>query len=382
MTTAESHGLEITGLTKKLGENTVVKGISLSVRRGELVCLLGPSGCGKTTTLRMIGGFLQPDGGRIAIDGRDVTELPPERRPTAMVFQNYALWPHMTVYKNVAYGLRLRKLAKSEIDDRVAAALKMVNLDQKANRHPGALSGGEQQRVALARAIVLEPALLLLDEPLSNLDAKLRVGVREEIREIQQRLSITTVFVTHDQDEALSVADRIAVMSSGDIEQYSDPDDLYRHPESRFVAGFVGAMNIFEGRVTTGGVLVGAEDAFLPCAEGVLSGLRAEAGNLELAVRLEDVSVAPASSGGPSGGAGRVVRQVPHGHFKEVLIELGKQASLRAYVDPDVDLSGPVAVTVRRLLAYRDGELVYSSHARDQAGRRSEAAAARVESAR
>lgn len=381
MTTAESHGLEITGLTKKLGENIVVKGISLSVRRGELVCLLGPSGCGKTTTLRMIGGFLQPDGGRIAIDGRDVTDLPPERRPTAMVFQNYALWPHMTVYKNVAYGLRLRKLAKSEIDDRVAAALKMVNLDQKRNRQPGALSGGEQQRVALARAIVLEPALLLLDEPLSNLDAKLRVGVREEIREIQQRLSITTVFVTHDQDEALSIADRIAVMSAGDIEQYSDPDDLYRHPESRFVAGFVGAMNIFEGRVGTGGVLVGAEGAFIACADGVLSGLGSEAGSLELAVRLEDVSITPMGGGGAVGGEARVLRQVPHGHFKEVLVELGKEVSLRAYVDPDVDLSGPVGVTIRRLLAYRDGELVYESHAREEAGRR-ELAAPRVESAR
>ncbi len=191
------------------------------------------------------------------------------------------------------------------------------------------------------------------------------------------------MFVTHDQDEALSIADRIAVMSAGDIEQYSDPDDLYRHPESRFVAGFVGAMNLFEGRIGTGGVIFGAEDAFVPCDEGVLSSLRGETSNLEIAVRLEDVSIAPARGGGASGGEGRVVRQVPHGHFKEVLVELGKDASLRAYVDPNVDLSGPVAVTIRRLLAYRDGELVYESHARiAAASQRDGAATERVESTR
>ena len=363
MSAQDSEGLEISDLTKHLGENAVIKGISLSVRRGELVCLLGPSGCGKTTTLRIIGGFLSPDSGRISIAGLDVTDLPPERRPTAMVFQNYALWPHMTVYKNVAFGLRLRKLPKAQVNERVEAVLNMVNLAHAKDRHPGALSGGEQQRVALARAIVLEPQLLLLDEPLSNLDAKLRVEVREEIREIQQRLKITTVFVTHDQDEAMSIADRIAVMSSGHIEQYSDPDFLYRHPESRFVAGFVGSMNILSGRVVAGGVVLGADEVFVPCAEAVLANYRGDGREGEIAVRLEDVDVRPAGQPTSSPHRANVARAVPHGHFKEVLVQLGEQTSVRAYIGPDVDLSGPVVVSVRRLSLYRDGVLVYESHA-------------------
>lgn len=363
MSTQGTEGLEISDLTKRLGDNAVVKGISLSARRGELVCLLGPSGCGKTTTLRMVGGFLSPDSGRISIGGLDITGLPPERRPTAMVFQNYALWPHMTVYKNVAFGLRLRKLPRAEVAKRVDTVLNMVNLAHAKDRHPGALSGGEQQRVALARAIVLEPQLLLLDEPLSNLDAKLRVEVREEIREIQQRLEITTVFVTHDQDEAMSIADRIAVMSGGRIEQYSDPDSLYRHPESRFVAGFVGSMNIVGGRVVDGGVVLGPDQVFVPCDEAVLANYQGGGGEWEVAVRLEDVEVAPAGGLTSLPHRASVARQVSHGHFKEVLVELGEETSVRAYVGPDVDLSGPVAVSVRRLLLYRDGVLVYDSHA-------------------
>jgi putative spermidine/putrescine transport system ATP-binding protein len=362
MSAQGTEGLEMSELTKRLGENSVVKGISLSVRRGELVCLLGPSGCGKTTTLRMIGGFLSPDSGRISIAGQDVTDLPPERRPTAMVFQNYALWPHMTVYKNVAFGLRLRKLPKAEIDERVDTVLKMVNLAHAKDRQPGALSGGEQQRVALARAIVLEPKLLLLDEPLSNLDARLRVEVREEIREIQQRLEITTLFVTHDQDEAMSVADRIAVMSGGRIEQYSDPDFLYRHPASRFVAGFVGSMNILNGRVVAGGVVLGSDEVFVPCDEAVLANYRGDGGEWEVAVRLEDFEVRPADQLIPLPHLAKVARQVSHGHFKEVLVELGGQTSIRAYVGPDVDLSRPVVVSIRRLWLYRDGVLVYESH--------------------
>jgi putative spermidine/putrescine transport system ATP-binding protein len=369
MTEPASEGLEISNLTKQLGENAVIKGISLSVRRGELVCLLGPSGCGKTTTLRMIGGFLSPDGGRISIAGRDVTDLPPERRPTAMVFQNYALWPHMTVYKNVAFGLRLRKLPKDEINERVETALKMVNLAHARARHPGALSGGEQQRVALARAIVLEPKLLLLDEPLSNLDARLRVEVREEIREIQQRLEITTVFVTHDQDEAMSISDRIAVMSGGRVEQYSEPDVLYRHPESRFVAGFVGSMNIVRGRVVGGGVVLGPEEFFVACEPSALANYGGDDGEWEVAFRLEDVDVKPPDRlSAPS--LASVARQVSHGHYKEVVVELGEGTDIRAYVGPDADLSGPVAVSVRRLLLYRDGVLAYESRAGQMANGR------------
>ncbi len=362
MSAQNTQGLEISNLMKRLGDNAVVKGISLTARRGELVCLLGPSGCGKTTTLRMIGGFLSPDSGSISLGGLDITELPPERRPTAMVFQNYALWPHMTVYKNVAFGLRLRRLPKTEINDRVDAVLKMVNLVHAKDRHPGALSGGEQQRVALARALVLEPQLLLLDEPLSNLDAKLRVEVREEIREIQQRLAITTVFVTHDQDEALSISDRIAVMSGGRIEQYSDPDSLYRRPESRFVAGFVGSMNILSGRIVVGGITLGPDGVFIPCDDAVLANYGGDGGEWEVAFRLEDVDVQSAGGLTSLPHRGSVARQVSHGHFKEVLVEVGEHTSIRAYLGPDVDLSGPVVVSVRRLLLYRDGALCYESH--------------------
>ena len=210
---APAGGLQVSGLSKVLGGRTIIDSLDLSVEEGELVSLLGPSGCGKTTTLRMIGGFLTPDSGTIVVAGRDVTALGAERRPSAMVFQNYALWPHMTVFKNVSYPLRIRKLPKSEIQERVTAVLELVNLLQHKGSRPAQISGGEQQRVALARALVQEPDLLLLDEPLSNLDAKLRVKVREDIREIQQRLGITTVIVTHDQDEALSMSDRIAVMN-------------------------------------------------------------------------------------------------------------------------------------------------------------------------
>ena len=214
-----------------------------------MVCLLGPSGCGKTTTLRMIAGFLEPDGGAVIIDGADVTDLPPERRPTAMVFQNYALWPHMSVFDNIAFGLKLRKMPKPEIAQRVESVLELVGLTHHIRSRPTRISGGEQQRVALARALVQEPKVLLLDEPLSNLDAKLRVRVREDIREIQQRLGITTVFVTHDQDEALSISDRVAVMNGGRIEQYASPVDIYRSPATTFVGGFVGATNTVAGRL-------------------------------------------------------------------------------------------------------------------------------------
>ena len=222
----KEDGLTLDGLTKVLGGRVIIDNLNLVVKKGEMVSLLGPSGCGKTTTLRMIAGFLIPDKGDIYLDGKDVTTLGPEKRPSAMVFQNYALWPHMTVFNNVAYPLKVRKLAKPEIEKRVHEALNLVNLMHHKDSRPGQISGGEQQRVALARALVQEPDILLLDEPLSNLDAKLRVKVREDIRDLQRRLGITTVIVTHDQDEALSISDRIAVMNSGRIEQFSTPQEL------------------------------------------------------------------------------------------------------------------------------------------------------------
>ncbi len=353
--------LRILGLTKQLGGRRVVDGINLDVGQGELVCLLGPSGCGKTTTLRMVGGFISPDAGRIEIGGRDVTGLPPERRPTAMVFQNYALWPHMTVFKNIAYGLKLRKISKPEIEERVQAVLKMVNLTHLRDRHPAALSGGEQQRVALARALVLEPAVLLLDEPLSNLDAKLRVVVREEIKEIQQRLKITTVFVTHDQDEAMSIADRIAVMSAGRIEQYAKPEEIYRRPESRFVAGFVGTMNFFEGRIHPDHIVVGPSQVRLAVEEGALEGFSPDGGSFEIAVRPEDVEILLGEEDLDRKSVANLAREVPHGHYKEIFCQIEGGLVLRAFVPADTDAPSRIGVRIRRLLAYRNGSLVFST---------------------
>jgi ABC-type Fe3+/spermidine/putrescine transport system ATPase subunit len=339
--------LEISGVSKVLGGRTIIDGLDLRVESGELICLLGPSGCGKTTTLRMIGGFIRPDSGRILISGKDVTGAPPERRPTAMVFQNYALWPHMSVFKNVAFGLRLRKLPKDEIRSRVESALELVGLTHHIDSHPAQISGGEQQRVALARGLVLEPEVLLLDEPLSNLDAKLRVRVREDIREIQQRVGITTVFVTHDQDEALSISDRIAVMNAGDVEQYADAQALYSRPQTRFVADFVGTMNVFSG--TPKGTEVDVADAMaVPCAEPTVS-LPVAA---DIGVRPEDVRLS-------KDGAGPVVsvqREIPRGHYKEMVVDLRGQ-ELRAFVSADFTAE-QARLTFARVLVYQNDQLV------------------------
>jgi ABC-type Fe3+/spermidine/putrescine transport system ATPase subunit len=354
MSTSEEPGLQIHHVSKDLGGRTIVDDMQLDVRAGELTCLLGPSGCGKTTTLRMIGGFIEPDDGRILISGRDVTGLSPDKRPTAMVFQNYALWPHMTVYKNVAFGLRLRKLPKKEVRERVERILELVGLTHHVHSYPARISGGEQQRVALARALVLEPKVLLLDEPLSNLDAKLRVRVREDIREIQQRIGITTVFVTHDQDEALSISDRIAVMSGGKVEQYADARSLYREPETTFVAGFVGAMNTYAARVVPGGLELDG-GVVVPCDE--LS--TAEGGAWEAGVRPEDVQVSP---NGGEGAEAEVVREVPRGHYKELVLRAGPN-EIRAFVGPDLSTGDRVRFCFGRALLYRDGVL-HRAHAR------------------
>jgi putative spermidine/putrescine transport system ATP-binding protein len=256
MTEVRPAGLLIDHVSKDLGGRTIVSDMQLEVHAGELTCLLGPSGCGKTTTLRMIGGFLLPDAGRILIDGADVSTLPPERRPTAMVFQNYALWPHMTVFKNVAFGLKLRKLPKKEIHERVENVLELVGLTHHIHSYPARISGGEQQRVALARSLVLEPKVLLLDEPLSALDAKVRSRLRDEIRRVQLEVGITTLFVTHDQEEALAIADRVGVMQAGRLEQLGPPTEIYSRPATPFVAEFVGLTNRLQGQVRGGAVEV------------------------------------------------------------------------------------------------------------------------------
>jgi len=256
-----AYDLELREVTRAFDGGVVaVDALSLQVAAGELVSLLGPSGCGKTTTLRIVAGFVEPDAGQVLIKSVDVTDWPPERRDIGMVFQSYALFPHMTVEANVAYGLRMRGVAPAERRRRVAEALELVRLPELARRHPRQLSGGQQQRVALARAVVIRPSVLLLDEPLSNLDAKLRQEMRSEIRQLQQQLRITTVFVTHDQDEALTMSDRVVVMNRGRVEQVGSPRDVYREPLTRFVAEFIGEVNFFEGRL---GVTTGAGTAFV-----------------------------------------------------------------------------------------------------------------------
>lgn len=331
----QESGLVLNGLTKVLGGRVIIDDLHLEVKKGEMVSLLGPSGCGKTTTLRMIAGFLIPDKGDISLAGNDVTLLGPEKRPSAMVFQNYALWPHMTVFKNVAYPLKVRKLGKEDIEKRVHDALGLVNLMHHKDSRPSQISGGEQQRVALARALVQEPDILLLDEPLSNLDAKLRVKVREDIRELQRRLGITTVIVTHDQDEALSISDRIAVMNGGRIEQFSTPQELYDRPETEYVANFIGSLNRIEGSYSDGQVRAGSE---------------------VIGIRPEDVHFSRTQM--PESFPAKVELVVPRGHFAEVYLTRA-DVKLRAFISSDVPSAGESGfVRVSKALIYKDGKLI------------------------
>jgi len=232
-----------------VSEVTAVNNISLEIQRGELVTLLGPSGCGKTTTLRMIAGFEYPTSGTISLDGLEINDLPPNQRNMSMVFQSYAIFPHLNVFENIAYGLNVRKLSQADIKRRVERVLDLVHLPGYQNRAPNQLSGGQQQRIALARALVMEPKVLLMDEPLSNLDAKLREQMRKEIRRIQRELDITSVYVTHDQIEAMTLSDRIVVMNQGNLEQIGTPVEIYRFPKSRFVADFIGRVNFVSGMI-------------------------------------------------------------------------------------------------------------------------------------
>ncbi len=243
--------IQLKDLVKRFGALEAVSHVSLDIKDGELFTLLGPSGCGKTTILRLIGGFHRPDSGAVYFGEREVSAVPPYERNIGMVFQNYALWPHMTIFDNVAYGLKIRKTRTADIAERVNRALSQVNLTGYEKRYPGQLSGGQQQRVALARALVLNPDVLLLDEPLSNLDAKIRQQVRAEIRKLQKDLAITAIYVTHDQEEALTLSDRIAVLDHGKLQQLGSPRDLYERPQNVFVADFIGINNLIAGEVKT-----------------------------------------------------------------------------------------------------------------------------------
>jgi iron(III) transport system ATP-binding protein len=251
--TVPTASVDIEAVNLSYGSNHVLKDVNLAIRPGEFFAFLGPSGCGKTTLLRLIAGFNQADNGRILIGGRDISALPPWKRDVGMVFQSYALWPHMTVRRNVAFGLEERRLPSAEIERRVAVALDLVGLGHLAERRPSQLSGGQQQRVAVARTVAVEPKVLLLDEPLSNLDAKMRVQVRRELRDLQQRLGLTTIFVTHDQEEANTICDRIAVMNDGIVQQVGTPMELYERPANLFVANFLGTANILAGDIVGSG---------------------------------------------------------------------------------------------------------------------------------
>jgi spermidine/putrescine ABC transporter ATP-binding subunit len=291
--------LELVGVRKAYGEVAALHEISLSVAEGALLFLLGPSGCGKTTTLRIVAGFIRQDAGQVRIRGESVDGIPPERRNLGMVFQNYALFPHMTVFQNVAFGLRMRRIPTDAVRERVRRALDLVRLGGMEERYPRALSGGQQQRVALARAIVIEPKLLLLDEPLSNLDLKLREEMRSEIRALQKALGITTIFVTHDQEEAITMADEIVVMNQGRIIQSGAPTALYDRPANRFVAHFIGESNLESGKVQAAvGPAMWRLDA------GGLSVLATGAGRWQpgdavaVAVRPEKIRLAPVTPGG------------------------------------------------------------------------------------
>ncbi|THF86755.1 ABC transporter ATP-binding protein [Deinococcus sp. KSM4-11] len=329
--------IEFDHVHKVYAGRPAVADLNLTIPSGELVCLLGPSGCGKTTTLRLLAGFLTPDAGDVRIDGQSMLRRGPETRPTAMVFQRYTLWPHMNVFHNVAFGLKLRRLPDAQVVHKVHQALTLVGLPGMERRSPAQLSGGQQQRVALARALVLEPQVLLLDEPLSSLDAKLRVSLRDEIRAIQRELGITTVFVTHDQEEALAVADRIAVMEGGVLQQLDDPGTLYARPATRFVADFIGRMN------------------FLPGSAGPTLGLDVPPG-AELAVRPEDLHFS--DLGAPF----RVEQVLDLGPVREVRGRLALPGPVGA-VPLTVQLARGEApdmafVRVRRALTYQNGALL------------------------
>ena len=321
--------VDLRGLTKRFGPLAVVDDVSLRIDHGQLVCLLGPSGCGKTTTLRLIAGFLEPTAGEIHVGDRMVSSaartLPPEQRKMSMIFQSYALWPHMTVQENIVYGLRLRKMDRDTIAKKLSVILKATKLEPLAQRYPGELSGGQQQRVALARALVVEPETLLLDEPLSNLDANLREEMRFEIRRLHDEYRYTTVYVTHDQSEAMTTADLIAVMNLGKIDQLGTPEDIYDRPQSEFVARFIGASNVIKGTAR--------DENHVSFAGATLQvvGAKLTAGqNAAVAIRQHDVQLSTAAPPTTANVVkATVVRQVFLGASRDYMVEAADGTTLR-----------------------------------------------------
>jgi spermidine/putrescine ABC transporter ATP-binding subunit len=324
--------VQLDGVTKRFGKTTALDDVSLLVRRGELMTLLGPSGCGKTTLLNLVAGFLVPDGGEIEIDGRRVTDVPPYRRESGIMFQQYALFPHMSVAANVGYGLKMRRIAKPEIARRVAEALALIKLEGLEDRKPRQLSGGQQQRVALARALVIRPKVLLLDEPFSALDRNLRASMQVELKEIQRKLGVTTIFVTHDQSEALSLSDRIAVLAEGRIRQLGTPDEIYCRPVDRFVASFVGDVNVLHARLehihgATAALALGPARVLVPAL--TLQGM-APGAMVDLFVRPEELRVA--NEGTPAAVSGIVAAQIYQGGHVDLYVDVPEAASGRVLI--------------------------------------------------
>ena len=293
--------LVISGLTKKFSKNEGVENINISVKERELLTLLGPSGCGKTTILRAIGGFNKIDSGKIILDGNEIQDMPPEERPTGMVFQSYNLWPHMTVYENMAFGLQIRKHSKSQMKEEINEMLRLVRMEGMEKKYPGQLSGGQQQRIAIARALVLKPSLLLLDEPFSALDAKIRGQMREELKRIQREAGLTVIFVTHDQEEAMAISDRIAVMRRGFMDQVGSPEDIYDNPRTRFVAEFIGEMNFLSE------------------------------GGKEYAVRPEDITMEKSADGDCT-----ILELMSLGHYTQAIVEMPVGGELKVFMEKDI----------------------------------------------
>ena len=292
--------LIIENLTKKFSKNEGVENINRCEKEHELLSLLGPSGCGKTTILRAIGGFNQIDSGRILLDGKEIQDLQPEKRPTGMVFQSYNLWPHMTIYENMAFGMQIRKCPKEQIKKEIQKMLELVRMDGSEKKYPSQLSGGQQQRIAIARALVLKPSLLLLDEPFSALDAKIRGQMREELKRIQREAGLTVMFVTHDQEEAMAISDRIAVMRQGHMEQVGKPEEIYDHPKTRFVAEFIGEMNFIE-----------------------------ENGSA-FAVRPEDVTLQHDQNG-----KYEILQMMSLGHYTQAIVKKSEKEMLKVFLEKD-----------------------------------------------
>jgi iron(III) transport system ATP-binding protein len=338
--------VELEHLTKRFGPLTALDDVSLRVEHGLLVCLLGPSGCGKTTALRLVAGFLAPDSGTIKVGNRRLSApgkvLPPESRNMSMIFQSYALWPHMSIAENVAYGLRLRRLPRADIEQRVQSILAVTKLSALAERYPADISGGQQQRVALARALVVEPEILLLDEPLSNLDANLREEMRFEIRRLHDAYRYTTLYVTHDQAEAMTTADLIVVMNQGRIEQSGSPEEIYQQPRSEFVARFLGGTNILRGK-RLGDGLVDCGGVVLRCGTGEAG--RGEAAVVSIRLHEIDLCADTAAADAPNEAIGTVARRVYLGAQRDYLVALKDGQQLRVVTPLSVDV--PVGGAVR-----------------------------------